>query len=320
MILSNISIFFFSILLSFAMFLVENIYGFDPFYHPDVSTYIFNAPDFDTISFSDYFPGQFYFILSSFVNADYFTLVIINVLVYASTNVVLFQLVSRFPFKKNLLGLILFSFFVFSPYRIHLSIVPLKDTIIIFFVSLLFINPLLIKFLSFFSLLAFSIRSFVYVPSFLNFRLNYQAIVFLILLITIFLLLFDSSLIFDLLSTESQVDMNFRGYDFVPVFSEFGAFGAFLRFLLWPFLSLTGVYNLFSFNFFVFIVSISPIFLQLWAFFSFRSFCFPLPVFISLGILAYLVPGFTSFLRYSLPLITISPIVFLIIRFDNNAK
>lgn len=307
----SICIFVISISLSLLLLLIESLIGFDPFYHPDVYTYLTHAPDFKSLILADFFPGNFYYVISSLFDSNYFSLVIVNIIVYSLTNVFLFGFYTKQYHPNSKISLILFILFLFSPYRVHLSIVPLKDTLIIFFASIFLYKSILFRALSFLLMLSFSVRSFLYLPAFFPLRLNRTSFSVFCSLFFVFFIFYDLDLMISLISTINQVDMNFRGYDFVPAFLDLGVLGSFLRFLFWPILSLTGAYNFFSFNGFVFIVSLSPIFLQLWCFSAFRKFCFPFPIFLSLAFVAYLVPGFTSYLRYSLPLLTIAPLVFL---------
>jgi len=103
--------------------------------------------------------------------------------------------------------------------------------------------------------------------------------------------------------------MNFREYDLIPNFLEYESLGPFLRFIIWPFFSLTGLFIVFTPYSLFMPVAYGSFVLQYWCFKQYGRFASYLPVYVSMGAVAFMVSGFTSYTRYVMPLLTILPIL-----------
>ena len=103
--------------------------------------------------------------------------------------------------------------------------------------------------------------------------------------------------------------MTFRDFDKVPNFFELGVLGAIIRAIVWPFLYLTGIFFLLSPTIMYLPIAIGSFSLQFWHFKQYGRPVLCFQVYLAMGILAFMVSGFTSFIRYTLPLLTILPIL-----------
>ena len=127
----------------------------------------------------------------------------------------------------------------------------------------------------------------------------------LIILLLVILAVFTVPVVGDLSKTLSSIDLNTRSWDTVPTFQSFGEVGNLLRFIVWPLLLISGGY---------FFVSPSPLFglmaamqLTVLAYsFYYRKPFLPLSLFVVLGIVAVLAPGYTSYIRYAYPVMLVA--------------
>jgi hypothetical protein len=130
---NKISIFIISILICSLFLGLERIIGIKWNYHPDAETYILEGPVVALVLIENGFLGlfnNFYYIISFLCSANINYLIFLNILFYSLTNVLIFIIFKRSD-KKYLLNLP-FWILVLVPYRIHLAVHVLKDTIIIF--------------------------------------------------------------------------------------------------------------------------------------------------------------------------------------------
>jgi len=103
--------------------------------------------------------------------------------------------------------------------------------------------------------------------------------------------------------------MTFRDFDKVPTFNEFGFFGILLRAAIWPFFVLTGVYLFISPSVAFFPLALGSFLVQIWCKFFLKKSGMLIQVYASCFAIALFVNGFTSYLRYTFPLILIIPIL-----------
>ena len=110
-------------------------------------------------------------------------------------------------------------------------------------------------------------------------------------------------------STEGNGNMTFREFDNVPSFYEYGQFGSIARAIVWPFLYLSGFFIFFSPSIMYLPIAVGSFILQFWCVKQYGKLAFYFPIYISMAVFAFIVSGFTSYIRYTLPLITILPIL-----------
>ena len=138
--------------------------------------------------------------------------------------------------------------------------------------------------------------------------------------IIIFILMLPTEFLFSVLSTENQVNMTFRSFDSVPNYFEFGFIGAIIRAIVWPFLYLTGFFIFLSPSILYFAVALGSFLLQIWHIKQFGKLALTFQIYLGMSVLAFMVSGFTSFVRYALPLLTILPLVIMENKWVRYAK
>jgi len=303
-------IFFLSILACLFVLSIERLVGIEWDFHPDANTYITIsnriASSFDIQNFLS---GDSFYVMVDMLNSEVWLVITFNVFIYSITNVALMLF-----FKKNI-GLhkkqiwILFLLVIFNPYRTHLSVHVLKDTLIIFSMVYFFTSNKAYSWI--FLLLSYSVslRTAIYLITILN-KKNLMILMILMVPVVFFILMQSEGILYSILSAENQVNMTFRDFDKVPNFLEFGLFfGAIIRAIVWPFLYLTGIFFLLSPTIMYLPIAIGSFFLQFWHFKQYGKLALYFQVYLAMSVLAFLVSGFTSFIRYALPLLTILPIL-----------
>ena len=304
--MNRVYIFFISLFIAILFLVIERAFGIKWNYHPDAETYIYESPvvalnliEEGIISFFN----NFYFLISLFLSSNIDYLIILNMIIYSLTNIVIYDIINEY--KKINVNNLSFWILVLIPYRLHLSVHVLKDTLIIFFLFLIFSKNVFSKSSFLFILLmrVFSVFYFVVlIPS------KYYKVLFVFILS---LIIFFNTQISSFLSEKNEVSMTFREFDNVPTFSEFGLFGIFIRAIIWPFLTMTGLYLFISPSIAFFPVALGSFIVQLWCKFYLKVNGIVLQVYFSCFLIALFVNGFTSYLRYTFPLILIIPIILL---------
>ena len=298
-------IFSLSILACLFVLSIERLAGIGWDFHPDANTYITMsngaAASFGILNYL----GNFFYVLVDMMNSEVWLLITFNIFIYSITNVAL----AKF-FKKNT-GLhkkqiwILFLLVIFNPYRIHLSVHVLKDTLIIFGMVYFFTSNKIYSWI--FLLFSYSVsqRAVIYLVAILN----KKNLIIVMIPVVFFILIQSEGFLSSILSAEGQVNMAFRNFDKVPNFFELGVLGAIIRAVVWPFLYLTGIFFLLSPAIMYLPIAIGSFFLQFWHFKQYGKPALYFQVYLAMSILAFMVSGFTSFIRYTLPLLTILPIL-----------
>ena len=305
-------IFFLSISASLFVLLLERLFGIGWDFHPDARTYIeLSSGSLSLLRLDNMMLGSWFYIVVDFFNSNIDALIAFNVLIYSITNVG----IANFFYKhtgrdQKQITLLLFLLVIFNPYRLHLSVQVLKDTIIIFGMVYFLISKRF-SWLYFIISFLFSLRSAMYLIAVIK-RRNFIVVLLLISSFLYWYMGIDGVL--SILSAEDQVNMTFRQFDSVPNFFEFGYVGAILRAIIWPFFYLTGVFIFFSPSIMYLPIAMGSFFLQVWHLKQYRGYAFYFQIYVAMGVMAFMVSGFTSYIRYTLPLITILPI--LIIKRD----
>ena len=302
-----IYIFTMSVLFCSLLLFIERYFGLEWDYHPDARTYI-EAPlnKYKTVSLNNLMLGNWFYVLVSYLNNSINQIIIFNVLIYSITNVG----IANFFYKhsashQSQIALFLFLLIIFNPYRMHLAVSVLKDTIIIFGMVYFLISK---RFSWVYFLISFfvSLRSAIYLIALLKKR-NFIVLGLSIILFVLYYKGID--FLTFLITPEFQFDMRIRDFDKVPNFYEYGTLGVVLRIITWPFFYLTGVFILFSPSPAYIPIAIGSIVLQIWHLVQYKKITLYFQIYLAMAVLALLVSGFTSYVRYALPLITILPIL-----------
>ena len=339
------AMFFISILACVVTLIIERLLGIEWDFHPDSNTYIVTSKEWVVDSCPTYnlrcvsnLKGNLFYLLVDFFHSNIQLVMFFNILIYSITN----SAISNF-FRNNCklqsegyLGL-LFLLVIFNPYRTHLSLYVLKDTLIIASLVFLTLNKKNVFSTIFFIFGAFLRNGWIiYFLSFINIsnlnniirkrnqfnKKNLYFISFALLLLASYFVWFVIHYWHTIVhvTTNTNGNMTFRSFDSVPSFYELGLLGSVIRAFLWPLLYLTGVFIFFSPSIMYLPIAIGSFFIQFWVFNHFKNPLRFLPIylsiFLSMGIFAFIVSGFTSYIRYCLPLMAILPI--LLINEDNR--
>lgn len=290
---------------------LERLVGIEWDFHPDAETYVFKYSDM-----AEYLLQQnvltwlnnSYYLVSYLFNGNMVILILINIIAYSFTNVIFYKSFSYFLEENQLNSSLIFLFYIWIfvfPYRLHLSVQVLKDTLIILFLSIIY-SKSKFRYLGWVPILLLRVFCVFYVLPLLSTK-------YLKIFLFIFLLGFFAfpDEILTALADKNDVSMTFRDFDVVPTFSELGLLGVFIRSMVWPIFGLTGVYILISPSIAFFPVALGTLFTQIWAKKCVNKWAISLGVFLTLSAIAALVNGFTSYIRYTFPMIVVLPLILL---------
>lgn len=291
---------FYIILISYT----EAFFGIKWDYHPDSVYYIENSENIsEGLSYNNIYNNLYYYIVSLF-NSNVTSLIYFNSLLYVLTNNIIYNQYIKNNFDCTKIEKIIIILIILNPYRAHLAIHVLKDTVIIFLFILAVVGTVKLKLPSLILLALTRVASVLYFLPYILKKLNLKMMVLLISLIIIYLYQNYINGLFDL----QAVDMRFRDFDSVPNFLDQGFLGAILRFVVWPLLLISGLFIFFMPNILVLPIAFSFFLIQIWSLIKYKKLYFNFSILVTLGFFAFLVTGFTSFIRYTIPLITIIPI------------
>ena len=208
--------------------------------------------------------------------------------------------------KKNGFTFFLFLLLIFDLYRAHLALHVLKDTLIIFSLVLFLNSSNIIKFLGFGLglFLRFAFPIYILTTQKINIR-------FVLVFMGLFLIAYNFVDNFYFLITGAQEDIVFREFDKMPTFNQYGVWGDILRVITWPFLLISVIFFLISPSIYFIPIFFALLSYNLYYIFCLKKFPYTISFFVSIGIIAFLVPGFTSFIRYAYPLIVVLPLIHL---------
>ena len=294
------------------MLLLERSLGINWDYHVDAKTYGENSKII-TEGIIENGPikligNSYYFIVSRIFNQNVFALTIFNLVIYAITNVLIFdflriKLNSFFVGKLSSLILLLY---LFNPYRLHLGTTILKETPITFLITLLF-YPTIFSSIIFFLLVCLRTAGGIYALAFLQKNKLYLFIVLMAFAVIVVPEL--QNLVGDRIELTNEVNIRARAADTIPNWQDLGYIGAILRGIIWPFLALTGIFIFIAPSGFLFPLAIGPLLNILVVFNLKRSFLpFTIGLYLSISLIAITAPGFFAFIRYSYPLISLAPL------------
>lgn len=292
--------------------IAERILGISWDYHPDVETYITTYKDI-VAGGLEVLPNQLYFFITYILQGSVSALITLNILAFSVTNVVLAKVYSRYSKFKDKRSLVFLFILIFAPYRIHLAVHGLKDTLVI--LMLCFFTTyrcrLLYSFLPFFSLLLLRIYSLFYMLLFLRGRILFVLVAILLGLI----LSLDLSWL-DFLIERNEVSMHSRDFDTIPSFSDLGIEGAVLRMIVWPFILITGLFIVMAPSVMFIPIAFEIIAFRICTWRFLGSFGISLSLLMFLAVISASVNSFTSFLRYAYPALVVMPIILMQSRLE----
>lgn len=294
-------IFFISLLFSVASLVLERLAGIDWDYHPDSVTYATTSKDilYTIWESGDIFSAlnNGYYIVCALLDESIYAITIVNMILFSLTNVILSRVHYENAPRKNFY---LLAFLIFNPYRLHLSTTLLKDSFVIYLTVIFFFG----KFgnaLSFLSLVVVRVASLLYVMLYVKKKHLYW-----LFLIALCVFAFNEDLLNRVLDFNDS-DMSFRDYNQVPSFQNIGVFGILLRAIIWPVITITGIFFLLSPSVMFFPLAIGAVLQIIYIKKQFGRVVFPIGGLVALSIFAILVTGYTSYIRYIFPILTIAP-------------
>ena len=301
-----ISVFLFSLSLSAVALLLERAIGIDWDYHPDSITYATVSSEMaQNIWEGDRLQifNNGYYILVAFLGENVPLVTSCNMVLFAITNVLLYGHHSEVT-TSGRLARASFLLLLMNPYRLHLSTTMLKDTLVIFLTvySALGAGRYLRAIVP---LLMVRVVAILYMISMLKTRR--QAALFSLIAATIAITQYEPIIAFLLQSNDYE--MVLRSFDTIPTFQEYGAAGIGYRALTWSIFALTGLFVVLSPALEYFPVAVGSAFNQIYCWIHLKRPSFPIGIIVTLMLFAALAPGFTAFIRYVYPVMTLLPIV-----------
>lgn len=310
---TQLIVFFLSILSALTLLIVERLVGIGWDYHQDSVTYAENSAVIIEGILSQgitAIPNSGYYFIAAFFGQNIYIITAYNILLFSLTNIYFAKLHWSFfkTYKESITFLLLFL--LLNPYRIHLATTLLKDTTVIFLLTLTFYYfsksksiGLFIYFHLFIIRIASALYLFILIP------LRYWK--YLLLPIFILTYLYPDILI-DRLDASNEVSLKNRDFDNMPTFQEYGYLGSLLRAILWPFFALTGSFVFLTPAPALMMVALGSYLNMLYTWKAARITPLVLYVYLPMSIFAILAPGFISYIRYVYPLVALSPLIALI--------
>lgn len=294
------------------LLLVEETVGIGRFYHRDSYTYFENAiTEFSYEIFLSNF-GNLYYLTVGMLGRDVSLLISLNMLCYAMTNCLLWTGLKKGVLKTaGYFQITLIVILIYEPYRAHFAIVPLKETFVFFGLALMLpYRGVIFSILGALISIGSTNRSLYYIfmrvySSFFS-RFPFF-ITTLSIIVGLLFYVYNSSfnlVNLDFLYSEPQ-SMTVRQYDNIPTYSDVPD-GRVIRSIIWPLITIFGLAPVVSGSegFLIFApLSIFPPVLASFILLYRRSFWPILFLFLGLAVIAFLVPGYTAYIRYCWPLL-----------------
>lgn len=337
-----ILIFFTSVFLCGVFLYIERIFlGINTRYHPDSVFYLKQFKTYSYLSLNDniiiniknfffnIFSGKFYFSIvnliyefEKYVNIEIFTqifsfhriIISTNIFIFALTNYLIIINYKKFFSETKIQYYLILFVFCLLPYKMHLSVHILKETLIIFLLitSVLYKN-LLIQFfvliIGVSSRTLFPVYFLITIGGNLNNLKKYKLYIFIFIIFLAYSLFHALQLsnpdinfnLIDYLKSRHLANMGGRNYDGIPNFADYDLIGVILRSIFWPFLFLTGSFIFFTKSLIMVVLALEIIILQLLSYYFLRKFI------INIGLIAFLILAsvyvntYTAFFRYVYP-------------------
>lgn len=289
------------------MLLIERLSGINWDFHRDAVTYITESSQITNLIIQQGFtslPNNGYYIICNLLDQNISLIITYNIILFSITNILLAKIHwDLSPSKKRSINLLILLL-ILNPYRMHLATTLLKDTTIIFLLAI-FLSRFKFSWLALPVLYIIRIASLIYIPPFFpKIKLIYIIPVFVI---SIFLAEYYFNII-SIIDAASYGNLVFRDFDTIPTFQEYGYLGSLLRCLLWPVIAITGLFAIISPAPLFFAVAIGCLMNVIYSALT-RKKLIPLTynLYFSMAAIAIITPGFTTYIRYVYPLITIAP-------------
>ena len=302
--MKRIEVFFLSLTMSLVFLALERVVGIGWDFHPDAVTYATTSRDVFEAVTEDWFqlPNNAYYVISYFLGQNVVIVTCFNIIVFSLTNAILFSLIKACP--DYIVSDMLILLILCNPYRLHLSTTMLKDTVIIFFVVLLFAESPRVKFFAFLNVFLLRVASPIYLLAIIPKRY----LKFLFFIGMLLLALFWDATLSRILEFNDQ-DMQLRDFDRIPTFQEFGFVGGLLRGVVWSLLAFSGIFALISPALAFFPVAAGSVMTLIFLKKVTGEFRVPMQILLAMMLFGVMVTGFTAYIRYVYPLLIVWPLV-----------
>lgn len=293
-------------LYSLFFFIVKNFFDVSVYYHPDSLHYILDSAVISHDVFNGFasINGKIYYLYVNLLNSELYLVIFLNIFYYSLNGFIFFNsLLSGLQKIKSFSEIIIIFIllYVCDLYMLHISSTPLKESLTYLLVSIISILIYNRRFYisAFFIIILFEIRyvSILYILPFITKKIFY----FLLFIIFLFSYIYYEDILRKL-HEFATVNTHSRSYDLIDNYSQEGYRGLIKRFIIWPFILYTGLYLYISFSI-EFLFIFPGIFLKVIFILYRKSYLNFLSLYFLTGIIAAMAPGFTSFVRYSYPLI-----------------
>jgi len=295
-------------LASHAFLLVERSAGIEWDFHPDAAAYV---TDYDLyVDDIANIPNNLYFFISRLLGGNLPALIELNILAYSLANAVGWLRIRQYGQVCGLSrGRILAATLVFllQPYRLHLGVHVLKDTLIILMLLLAVSGAprrMWLAVTALLALLALRVSAIIYFVG----RLPQRLVVGLPVLASLALAT-QSQEVIGFLIARNELDMGGRDFNTVPSFEDYGAAGTLMRGALWPLLLMTGAFWLLSPAMTFLPIAVEMLAGRVVLAQLARVRIDWLPILAALGLMAMLVNSYTAYIRYGYPLVCLLPLL-----------
>lgn len=300
------------------MLFIERLSGINWDFHRDAVTYITESSQITNSIIQQGFsslPNNGYYLICSLLDQNIFFIIAYNIILFSITNTLLAKIHwDHSPSKRRTINFLILLV-ILNPYRIHLATTLLKDTTIIFLL-VIFLSRFKFSWLALPILYLIRIASLTYIPPFFpKIKLIYLLPIFTI---SIFFAQYFFNIV-SIIDAATYGNLVFRDFDTVPTFQAYGYLGTLFRSLLWPVLAITGSFVIISPAPLFFAVAIGCLMNVIYSFAT-RNKIVPLTynLFFCMAAIAIITPGFTTYIRYVYPLITIAPFLPISTRLIKN--
>lgn len=293
-----------SFLISMVLLGAERAVGIGWDFHPD-SVHYATSSEAAFISIVENWVGVFnagYYVVSYFLGQSVVAITLMNMILFSLTNGFIYKSIknqSNYPISTYLLLLLLLN-----PYRIHLSTTMLKDTLIIFLMIFLVKSSFVTCSVSFLGLVVVRVASPIYLITLIPRRFIFYAVLAGLALVAIF---WDA--VFVRVLEFNEQEMQFRDFDRIPNFQEWGFWGSMLRGITWSLLALSGIFALISPAPAYIAVAIGSVMTLVFLKKATGSYRIPLQILIATSLFGVMVTGFSSYIRYIYPIIVVWPLI-----------
>lgn len=310
---NSLVIFVCSTIVSLFALIAERAVGIDWDFHPDSVTYATESIDVSRNVINDGFFSvfnNFYYLIVAILGMNIYVVIAMNIFLFSVTNVSLNNFHERLITQKTGVTSYVSLLLLFNPYRIHLSTTMLKDSLLIYlFVASLTVG---LRYRYLISLVAVRLASMIYYVIF--FKKSYLYILGVLGIAAIFLV----PGAYELIEGFNAQEMDFRDFNTVPSYQEYGVFGSLVRACVWPTITITGLYLALSPSILFFPLAIGQ-WMQIYYMKKMGLNIFDVRVFSVLFIFSLLVTGYTSYLRYILPIMVVAPFVGVLrLKYEKN--